>query len=401
MSLIGWLQIFVLLALVVLAGMPIGAFIASLIRGERNVLTPMLRPVERRFYQLAGVDAAKEQGALEYAIALLAFNTAGFLLLYGLQRSQQLLPLNPRGFDPVPADLAFNTGISFLTNADWQNYAGETTMSHFTQMAGLTVQNFLSAATGMAMAFAVIRAFASSEISTIGNFWVDVTRTVLYVLLPLAVVVAIVMVALGVPQTLIASVEATTLEGAKQMIAIGPVASQEAIKFLGDNGGGFFNVNSAHPLENPSALSNMLEIWAQLVVPVAVVFAFGATVGERRQGHAILWVMGIVLVIGLFRSISRRRRQPHPDEARCRSVARQSRGQGAQIRPGADGLVHDRDERLGHGLGGCDARFARADRGLGAALQPVARLRHAGRRRARVSTACWWSRFSRSSSPVS
>jgi K+-transporting ATPase ATPase A chain len=300
MSLIGWLQIFVLLALVVLAGMPIGAFIASLIRGERNVLTPMLRPVERRFYQLAGVDAAKEQGALEYAIALLAFNAAGFLLLYGLQRSQQLLPLNPRGFDPVPADLAFNTGISFLTNADWQNYAGETTMSHFTQMAGLTVQNFLSAATGMATAFAIIRAFASSEISTIGNFWVDVTRTVLYVLLPLAVVVAIVMVALGVPQTLIGSIEAMTLEGVKQIISIGPVASQEAIKFLGTNGGGFFNVNSAHPFENPSTWSNMLEIWAQLVVPVATLFAFGTVIRDARQSRAILWVMGIVLVLGVF-----------------------------------------------------------------------------------------------------
>ncbi|MGC1577720.1 MAG: potassium-transporting ATPase subunit KdpA [Beijerinckiaceae bacterium] len=298
MSFVGWLQILLVLALVVLTAMPIGEHIARILRGDRNFLTPLMAPLERRFLWLAGADPKREQNALEYTLALLTFNVTGMLALYAIQRLQAFLPLDPKGFDAVSPDLAFNTAASFLTTSDWQSYAGETTMSHFTQMAGLTVQNFLGAATGLAVAFAVTRAFAGSQLSSIGNFWVDVTRSVLYLLLPLAVVVAIVMVALGVPQTFLASVEATTLEGAKQLIAIGPVASQEAIKFLGDNGGGFFNVNSAHPLENPSALSNMLEIWAQLVVPVAVVFAFGATVGERRQGHAILWVMGIVLVIG-------------------------------------------------------------------------------------------------------
>jgi potassium-transporting ATPase potassium-binding subunit len=298
LSFVGWLQILLVLALVVLTAMPIGEHIARILRGDRNFLTPLMAPLERRFLWLAGADPKREQNALEYTLALLAFNVTGMLALYTIQRLQAFLPLDPQGFDAVSPDLAFNTAASFLTTSDWQSYAGETTMSHFTQMAGLTVQNFLGAATGLAVAFAVTRAFAGSQLSSIGNFWVDVTRSVLYLLLPLAVVVAIVMVALGVPQTFLASVEATTLEGAKQLIAIGPVASQEAIKFLGDNGGGFFNVNSAHPLENPSALSNMLEIWAQLVVPVAVVFAFGATVGERRQGHAILWVMGIVLVIG-------------------------------------------------------------------------------------------------------
>jgi K+-transporting ATPase ATPase A chain len=298
LSFVGWLQILLVLALVVLTAMPIGEHIARILRGDRNFLTPLMAPLERRFLWLAGADPKREQNALEYTLALLAFNVTGMLALYAIQRLQAFLPLDPQGFDAVSPDLAFNTAASFLTTSDWQSYAGETTMSHFTQMAGLTVQNFLGAATGLAVAFAVTRAFAGSQLSSIGNFWVDVTRSVLYLLLPLAVVVAIVMVALGVPQTFLASVEATTLEGARQLIAIGPVASQEAIKFLGDNGGGFFNVNSAHPLENPSALSNMLEIWAQLVVPVAVVFAFGATVGERRQGHAILWVMGIVLVVG-------------------------------------------------------------------------------------------------------
>jgi K+-transporting ATPase ATPase A chain len=298
-SLVGWLQILLVLALVVLAAMPIGEHIARIIRGDRTFLTPLMAPLERGFWRLAGVDPQGQQGALEYTLALLAFNIAGMLVLYAIQRLQAFLPFDLQGFDAVPPDLAFNTAASFLTTSDWQSYAGEATMSHFTQMAGLTVQNFLGASTGLAVAFAVTRAFAGSQLLALGNFWVDMTRAVLYLLLPLSIVLAIAMLALGVPQTFLAAVEATTLEGAKQLISIGPVASQEAIKFLGDNGGGFFNVNSAHPFENPSALSNMLEIWAQLVVPVAVIFAFGATVGDRRQGHAILWVMSIVLVVGV------------------------------------------------------------------------------------------------------
>ncbi|SEE35739.1 K+-transporting ATPase ATPase A chain [Rhizobiales bacterium GAS188] len=300
MSFIGWLQIFATLALVVAAAIPLGSLIAGLIRGERNPLTPLLGPLERSFYRLAGVDPAREHNALHYTVGLLAFNAAGFLLLYAIQRLQHLLPLNPQGFDAVPADLAFNTGISFLTNADWQNYAGETTMSHFTQMAGLTVQNYLSAATGLATAFAFTRAFTRSEASGLGNFYVDMTRAVLYLLLPLAIIFALVLVALGVPQTFAASVQATTLEGVTQTISLGPVASQEAIKFLGTNGGGFFNTNSAHPFENPSAVTNLLETFAQLVLPVATVFAFGACLREARQGRALLYVMGIVLLVGAF-----------------------------------------------------------------------------------------------------
>jgi K+-transporting ATPase ATPase A chain len=234
------------------------------------------------------VDPSQEQDWFAYTVAMLAFSIAGFLLLYGILRLQAVLPWNPRGFDAVPPDLAFNTSISFITNTNWQNYSGETTMSHLTQMLGLTVHNFVSAATGLAMAFALVRAFARSSAATVGNFWVDVTRVTLYILLPISVIGALALIALGVPQTLVGSVDATTMEGAKQTIAIGPMASQEIIKELGTNGGGFFNANSAHPFENPNAWSNLLEIWALLLIPVASVLAFGRAVGDVRQGWAIL-----------------------------------------------------------------------------------------------------------------
>jgi K+-transporting ATPase ATPase A chain len=232
-------------------------------------------------------------------MALIAFSIAGFVSLYALQRLQNLLPLNPQGFDAVGPDLAFNTAISFITNTNWQNYGGETTMSHLTQMLGLTVHNFLSAATGLAVAFAFVRAFARSSATTVGNFWVDMTRVCLYVLLPIAIVIALVFVALGVPQTLAGSVDVTTLEGAKQTISIGPMASQEAIKQLGTNGGGFFNANSAHPFENPNAWTNVIQIWALLLIPVSAVLAFGKAVGDFRQGRAILVTMGVLLVVGI------------------------------------------------------------------------------------------------------
>ena len=300
MNAIGLAQIAFVLAAVIAAAIPLSAFIARVLAGERTFLTPILLPVERAFYKLSGVDPAREQSWFVYTIAMLAFSVAGFVSLYALQRLQNVLPLNPQGFDPVPADLAFNTSISFITNTNWQNYSGETTMSHLVQMLGLTVHNFLSAATGLAMAFALVRGFARAESSTVGNFWVDLTRGTLYVLLPLSIVVALVLVALGVPQTLAGSVEATTLEGAKQIISIGPVASQEAIKELGTNGGGFFNANSAHPYESPNAISNLLEIWALLVVPFALAFAFGRAVFDFRQGRAIAITMLIVLVAGVF-----------------------------------------------------------------------------------------------------
>ena len=299
MTVMGWLQIILILFAVVAAAIPLGLYIARVMSGERTVMTPVLAPVERGFYALAGVDAGKEQGWRAYTLAMLAFSAVGFFSLYALQRLQGVLPLNPQGFDGVDPALAFNTSISFVTNTNWQNYGGETTMSHLMQMAGLTTHNFVSAATGLALAFAMVRAFARSASPTIGNFWVDLTRGVLYLLLPLSFPIALVMVASGVPQTLLASVETTTLEGARQVLSIGPVASQEAIKELGTNGGGFFNANSAHPFESPSAWTTILQIWTFLVIPVATVIAFGRLVGNIRQGRALLVTMGIILLVGV------------------------------------------------------------------------------------------------------
>ncbi|MGH6809316.1 MAG: potassium-transporting ATPase subunit KdpA [Ensifer adhaerens] len=299
MSIIGWLQIGLLFLAVFLAIKPLGLYMARVFAGERNFLSPVLGPVERGLYLAAGVDARKEQGWLAYTLSMLAFSAAGFALLYAILRFQGSLPLNPQGFADVPADLAFNTAVSFLTNTNWQSYGGETTMSHFSQMAGLTVQNFVSAATGIAIALAVTRAFARSGASTLGNFWVDLTRSTLYVLLPLAVLVALAFVAMGMPQTFHASVSATTLEGVQQTIALGPVASQEAIKQLGTNGGGFFNANAAHPFENPTALSNYLSIFAMLSITSALVYTFGQMVGDRRQGWAFIAAMATLLIAGI------------------------------------------------------------------------------------------------------
>ena len=300
MYMTGVLQIAITLLLVFAAAVPLGGYVLRVMEGERVALSRAGAPVERLFYRLSGVEPAREQSWFVYTMSMLAFSLVGFLSLYALQRLQNVLPLNPRGFDAVAPDLAFNTSLSFITNTNWQNYSGETTMSHLTQMLGLTVHNFLSAATGLAMAFALTRGFSRATSPTVGNFWVDMTRATLYILLPLAVVVALALVALGAPQTLTGALEATTLEGAKQVISIGPVASQEAIKELGTNGGGFFNANSAHPFENPNAFSNMLEIWAILVVPFATAFAFGRAVGDERQGRAIVVAMSIVLGVGIL-----------------------------------------------------------------------------------------------------
>ncbi len=299
MTVTGWLEIIIILAVVVGTAVPLGTYIARVMGGERTFLTPVLAPVERGFYALAGVDPAREQGWRAYTMAMLAFSAVGFFSLYALQRLQGYLPFNPQGFDGVDPALAFNTSISFVTNTNWQNYGGETTMSHLMQMAGLTTHNFVSAATGLALALAMVRAFSRSASPTIGNFWVDLTRGVLYLLLPISIVLALVMVAMGVPQTLLGSVEATTLEGAKQVISIGPMASQEAIKELGTNGGGFMNANSAHPFESPSAWTTILQIWTLLVISVATVFAFGRMVGNLRQGWALLATMGVLLLIGV------------------------------------------------------------------------------------------------------
>ena len=299
MTVMGWLQIILILAAVVAAAIPLGSYIARVMSGERTFMTAVLSPVERGFYALSGVDPKREQGWRTYTVAMLAFSAVGFFSLYALQRLQGYLPLNPQGFDGVAPDLAFNTSISFVTNTNWQNYGGETTMSHLMQMAGLTTHNFVSAATGLALALAMIRAFSRSASPTIGNFWVDLTRGVLYLLLPMSIIIALVMAASGVPQTLLGSVEATTLEGAKQVISMGPMASQEAIKELGTNGGGFFNANSAHPFESPSAWTTILQIWAFLVIPVATVIAFGRLVGNLKEGRSLLVTMGIILIVGV------------------------------------------------------------------------------------------------------
>ncbi|GLK86285.1 potassium-transporting ATPase subunit KdpA [Ancylobacter defluvii] len=299
MTLVGWAQIAALFLAVLVTVKPLGLYMARVFSGERTMLSPVLAPVEKGFYRLAGIDESREQGWLAYTLAMLAFSVVGFVSLYAILRLQDVLPLNPQGFPAVPPDLAFNTAVSFLTNTNWQNYAGETTMSHLTQMAGLTTHNFVSAATGIALAVAVTRAFARSKATTLGNFWVDLIRANLYVLLPFAVIVAVIYVALGLPQTLDASVTATTLEGAQQTIALGPVASQEAIKQIGTNGGGFFNVNASHPFENPTALSNLINIWSMLAISAALVYTFGQMVGDRRQGWAFLATIAMLLIAGV------------------------------------------------------------------------------------------------------
>ncbi|MFO1174823.1 MAG: potassium-transporting ATPase subunit KdpA [Paracoccaceae bacterium] len=299
MTVIGWLQIALVLALVLLAALPLGRYMARLYTGQQVALARVLGPVETAIYRLSGIDPARETGWLGYVRAMLAFSAVGWLALYLCLRLQGWLPLNPQGFAGLPPDLAFNTAVSFVTNTNWQAYSGEAAISNLSQMAGLAVQNFLSAATGIALAVAATRAFARSGSATVGNFWVDMTRTVLYVLLPLSVVVACLFLASGVPQTLAGSVDATTLEGAAQKIALGPVASQEAIKQLGTNGGGFFNANSAHPFENPGAFANILSIWSMLLISAALPLTFGHMVGRPGQGRALLTAMAVLMIAGV------------------------------------------------------------------------------------------------------
>jgi K+-transporting ATPase ATPase A chain len=300
MTLNGWLQIALYCALVLVCVKPLGAFMARVFAGERTFLHPVIGPVERGFYRLAGVDPAREQHWTTYTVAMLLFNGLGFLGLYALQRLQHVLPLNPAEMSPVSADSSFNTAVSFVTNTNWQGYGGESTMSYLTQMLGLTVQNYLSAATGVVLAIAFIRAFARAEFKTVGNFWTDVTRCTLYVLLPICIVISLGLVATGMPQNLNAYVDATTLEGAQQTIAQGPVASQIAIKQLGTNGGGFFNANSAHPYENPTAISNLIEMWAIFLIGAPLTYTFGRMVGDQRQGWAILGAMGAIFLAGVL-----------------------------------------------------------------------------------------------------
>jgi potassium-transporting ATPase potassium-binding subunit len=299
MTINGWIQIAVYFGLILLCVKPVGLYMAKVFEGERTLFTPVFKPVERFIYALCGLKEDDEQHWVSYTIAMLVFSIMGFLSLYAIQRFQTLLPFNPQGLAAVGPDLAFNTSVSFVTNTNWQSYGGETTLGYAVQMVGLTVHNFLSAATGIALAIALIRGFARKSGKTLGNFWVDLTRCTLYILLPAAIVFALVLVWQGVPQNLGAYTSAVTLEGAKQVIAQGPVASQEAIKMLGTNGGGFFNVNSAHPFENPNAITNILEMWAILAISAALTYTFGRMVKDTRQGWAIFAVMSVLFVAGL------------------------------------------------------------------------------------------------------
>ncbi len=299
MTVIGWIQILLFCAIIVALVKPLGGYMTRVFNGERTFLSPILRPVEAGLYWIGGVDEKREQHWLTYTVAMLLFHVGGFVILYALMRFQAVLPFNPMEQSAVAPDLSFNTAASFITNTNWQNYGGESTLSYLTQMLGLTHQNFLSAATGIAIAVALIRGFARSSVRTVGNFWVDVTRTTLYVLLPICVVYALFLVWQGIPQTLGAYVDATTLEGAKQTIAVGPVASQIAIKMLGTNGGGFFNVNAAHPFENPTALSNFVQMLSIFAIGAALTNVFGRMVGNQRQGWAILAVMGVLFIAGV------------------------------------------------------------------------------------------------------
>ena len=300
MTFIGWLQIIIYCAIIVAIVPFLGGYMTRVFNGERTFLSPVLRPVERALYVVGGVDEKHEQHWLTYTIGMLFFHVGGFLILYALMRFQAVLPYNPAEQSAVAPDLSFNTAISFITNTNWQNYGGEGTMSYLVQMLALTHQNFLSAATGIVLAVALIRGFSRASMQTVGNFWVDVTRCTLYILLPICIVYALFLVWQGMPQTLGPYVEATTLEGAKQTIAVGPVASQVAIKMLGTNGGGFFNANAAHPFENPTALSNFAQIISIFAIGAALTNVFGRMVGNQRQGWAFLAVMGVLFVAGVI-----------------------------------------------------------------------------------------------------
>ena len=288
-----------LLGVLLVLAVPTGRYIAKVFNGERTPLTPLLRPIEKSFYSLLGIDENKEMPWKTYASALIAFNILSVIAVFLLQEAQGWLPLNPQGFGPVRWDTAVNTAISFVTNTNWQAYSGEQTMSYLTQMLGLTVQNFLSGAVGIAAAIAVIRGFIRKNTETIGNFWVDLTRSVLYLLLPLAIVWAVVFASQGVVQTLGPYVAAQTLDSGGQLIAVGPTASQDAIKFLGTNGGGFFNVNSAHPFENPTPLTDSLQVLGMLLIAASLPFALGEMLKNRGQGQAIFASMMVLYLAGL------------------------------------------------------------------------------------------------------
>src|ERR1700704_5966436 len=301
MTVIGWIQILLYCAIIAATIPVLGAYMTRVFNGERTFLSSVLRPVETVLYRIGGVDERREQTWVMYVVGMLFFHVGGFLILYALMRLQGVIPLfNPAEQSAVAEDLSFNTAISFITNTNWQNYGGESTLSYLVQMLGLTHQNFLSAATGIVLAVVLIRGFARASAKSVGNFWVDITRCTLYVLLPICIPCALLLVWTGIPQTLGSYVDAMTLEGAKQTIAVGPVASQVAIKMLGTNGGGFFNANAAHPFENPTALSNYVQIISIFAIGASLTNVFGRMVGNQRQGWAVLAVMGVLFIAGVI-----------------------------------------------------------------------------------------------------
>jgi K+-transporting ATPase ATPase A chain len=299
MTSLGWSQIAFFTAIIGLLARPLGGYLAGVYSGNGTLLQPLIGPVEAGLYRLAGIKPENEQSWLQYTASLLVFHAVGTIGLYALVRLQGVLPLNPLSLGGVSQDLALNTAVSFVTNTSWQSYSGEATLSYASQMVGITVQSFLSAASGMAVAIALIRGFARSRWVTIGNFWVDLTRGTLYVLVPICAVASLFLVAAGVPQTLAPAAEVTTLEGRPQVIARGPVASQEAIKLLGGDGGGFFNANSSHPYENPTPLTNIVEAVLIFALGAALTNCFGRMVGSERQGWVLLSVMAILLACGV------------------------------------------------------------------------------------------------------
>jgi potassium-transporting ATPase potassium-binding subunit len=307
----GWAEIAITIALTVALAWPLGAYLARVWQGERTWLDPVLKPVERLVYSLGGIKPDRSQGWLAYGFSFLAFSAAGFGALYVILRLQSVLPLNPQGFDGLSPHLAFNTAVSFVSNTNWQSYVPEQTLSTFSQMAGLTTQNFLSAAAGMSLAAVIARAFAANRADGLGVFWTDVTRNCLYVLLPISLLIALAYVALGMPQSLLAGVQAQTMEGASQTIALFPTASQEAIKQLGTNGGGVFNANSAHPFENPNAFTNLILIVSMNALSLACVVAFGRVVLAGKDARALVAVM-VILVSAGAASIYVAETQPAP-----------------------------------------------------------------------------------------
>ena len=354
MTAMGWVQIVVLLIVVGLLTKPLGTYMARVFEGKPVWIDKALRPLERLLYRISGVDPKREMSWKKYAFSMLAFSAAGFFLLYLIQRIQGVFPSGPSGLGAVRPDLAFNTAVSFITNTNWQAYAGETTMKYVTQMVGLTVQNFVCAATGAAVAIALIRGFSRKLTGTLGNFWVDMTRCVLYILLPLAIVFAVIFLSQGIVQTFHDTESASLVQPTtdsngtavtSQSIAVGPAASQIAIKQLGNNGGGFFNANSAHPFENPTPLSNFFQMLAILLVPAGLTYTFGRMVGNTRQGWAVFGVMMIVLVGMIAAAYAFEARGVPQEAAAGANISAVVSGPGAQ----AGGNMEGKETRFGIG----------------------------------------------------